>query len=535
MKNLFTSVTGAVSSKYETIFKEDRKNKVLMDTLQEYSISLVSGKDGIHLVGSLEQMVNINNLLSCVPELFFEDKSSAIDMEMCKNILHGLDVLTEIKIQENENNVQQEFDESSQVSQIASTINYENYAAKEQDKTDMLKLEKSIEQYANISEISELEIKKFGFDRNRGLNTKSKYYELVNAYKFQCDQCSFKTKRQSHMEKHIKMHEENPIIFSCPQTDCNFKCIRNGDLTRHNLNVHPDQSRILKCSQCTYKTSDEKCFTKHIKYGHKEKQLKTTLYECSQCSYKTIKMLFFVRHMNKHGIKVDSNTQKEDSKINLKCELCSYEAKRIEHINRHVDTVHSEERKFLCQVCGIGFKRNDALKQHYIIHSNFSDTGDSEQIGLSSTIYKCEKCDKICRSKSSLNEHILIHENQKTFKCEHCEKCFNTSNILHKHNKSIHSAPGTFVCNICDKKFNTPFNLKRHTKTHEKQKRESPDKRFSTFIMDERGTIIHQENGNLVAEESVILTGNMAPQTLPQVIPIEFIVEEHTNSTPKMN
>ena len=77
--------------------------------------------------------------------------------------------------------------------------------------------------------------------------------------------------------------------------------------------------------------------------------------------------------------------------------------------------------------------------------------------------------------------------------------------------------------------------MKRHTKTHEKQKRESPDKRFSTFIMDERGTIIHQENGNLVAEESVILTGNMAPQTLPQVIPIEFIVEEHTNSTPKMN
>jgi uncharacterized Zn-finger protein len=236
--------------------------------------------------------------------------------------------------------------------------------------------------------------------------------------------------------------------------------------------------------------------------------------------------------MNKHGIKVDANPKNEENKTSLKCDLCSYEAKRIEHINRHTDTVHSEERKFLCQICGIGFKRNDALKQHYIIHSNSSRIGESD---ISIDIYKCEKCDKICRSKSALNEHILIHENQKTFKCEHCNKCFNTTNILHKHKKSIHSAPGTFVCNVCGKKFNTPFNLKRHNKTHNKQKSESSDKRFSTFIMDERGSIIHHENGNLVSEESVILAGNIVQQNLPQVIPIEFIVEEHTNSTSKVD
>jgi len=534
MKSLFNSVTGSVSRKYESIFKEDKKNKVLMDTLQEYSITLLSQKDGIHLMGSLEQLVNINNLLSCVPDLFFEDKSADIGTGMCKNILHGLDVLTEIKIQTSGNNVHQEFDETSQVTQIASTINYENYPSKEEDKTDMLKLHKSVEKYANISEISELEIKKFGFDRNRGLNTKSKYYELVNTHKYQCDQCSFKTKRQSHMAKHVKMHEENPIIFSCPQKDCNFKCIRNGDLTRHNLNVHSDQSKVFKCNICSYKTSDEKCYGKHMKYGHKDKQLKTTLYECAQCPYKTLKLLFFARHMNKHGIKVDADSKCEESKTSLKCELCPYEAKRIEHINRHCDTVHSDERKFLCQICGIGFKRNDALKQHYIIHSNSNNLGETDQLDLSISVYKCEKCDKVCRSKSALTEHILIHENQKTFKCEFCNKCFNTANILHKHKKSIHSAPGTFVCNVCGKKFNTHFNLKRHTKTHDKQKSDCEDKRFSTFIMDERGSIIRQENGNLVSEENVILPENITPQNIPQVIPIEFIVEEQTNSTSKI-
>ena len=160
--------------------------------------------------------------------------------------------------------------------------------------------------------------------------------------------------------------------------------------------------------------------------------------------------------------------------------------------------------------------------------------GETDQLDLSISVYKCEKCDKVCRSKSALTEHILIHENQKTFKCEFCNKCFNTANILHKHKKSIHSAPGTFVCNVCGKKFNTHFNLKRHTKTHDKQKSDCEDKRFSTFIMDERGSIIRQENGNLVSEENVILPENITPQNIPQVIPIEFIVEEQTNSTSKI-
>lgn len=52
--------------------------------------------------------------------------------------------------------------------------------------------------------------------------------------------------------------------------------------------------------------------------------------------------------------------------------------------------------------------------------------------------------------------------------------------------------------------------------------------------MDERGTIIHQGNGNLVAQESVLHVGNMPAQDVPQMIPIEFIVTEQTDSTPKV-
>ena len=101
--------------------------------------------------------------------------------------------------------------------------------------------------------------------------------------------------------------------------------------------------------RCSYKSSDRKCFAKHLKYSHREKEVKNVLYECSKCPYKTMKVLFFTRHMKRHGVLVDSKTAQTVNTINLKCKLCEYEAKRVEHINRHMETVHSDERKYLCQ------------------------------------------------------------------------------------------------------------------------------------------------------------------------------------------
>ena len=86
-----------------------------------------------------------------------------------------------------------------------------------------IKLNESVKQFANITEITENQVQCLGLDKHRGLDTKSKYYEVSSATKFECDQCSFKTKRQSHMEKHMKMHDSNPTVFSCSINGCSFK------------------------------------------------------------------------------------------------------------------------------------------------------------------------------------------------------------------------------------------------------------------------------------------------------------------------
>jgi DNA-directed RNA polymerase subunit RPC12/RpoP len=165
-----------------------------------------------------------------------------------------------------------------------------------------------------------------------------------------------------------------------------------------------------------------------------------------------MKIQFFTRHMKKHGVLVDSKTAQTKMTVNLKCELCEYEAKRVEHITRHVETVHSDERKYLCQTCGIGFKRRDALKLHNVVHTSY---GDELEPDLNQNAE---------HKNTALIEHSFSQGSQKNFKCNPCSKGFSTLALLQKHSHAHHSNPDAYVCEVCSKTFNTLFNLKRHSR-----------------------------------------------------------------------
>lgn len=193
-----------------------------------------------------------------------------------------------------------------------------------------------------------------------------------------------------------------------------------------------------------------------------------------------MKILFFTRHMKRHGILVDSKTAQTVNTINLKCDLCEYEAKRVEHINRHMDTVHSDERKYLCQICGVGFKRSDALKLHNLTHS--TNTEADEEMNKQ---HGCNQCNKIFQSAATLMEHTLSHEKEKALKCNLCQKIFSSSSLLQKHTKVAHPASSSYVCGVCSKKFNTMFNLKRHSRTHERHPPGNNNTTTSSYLPDQ--------------------------------------------------
>lgn len=116
-------------------------------------------------------------------------------------------------------------------------------------------------------------------------------------------------------------------------------------------------------------------------------------------------------------------------------------------------SVHLQERKFICDACGMRFKRKDILHQHLQSHA------------YEGKLHNCGLCENTYKSAYSLKEHMAMHANKKDVQCKVCDKAFNTNMILQKHMKNVHDTPG-YKCDICDKVVNTPFNLKRHRQRH---------------------------------------------------------------------
>ena len=72
------------------------------------------------------------------------------------------------------------------------------------------------------------------------------------------------------------------------------------------------------------------------------------------------------------------------------------------HLNRHIMTLHEEQRNYKCDSCGKSFTSAHWLKNHVnILHEGQRN-------------YKCDSCEKSFTQSGSLNNHIkTLHEEQR--------------------------------------------------------------------------------------------------------------------------
>lgn len=93
--------------------------------------------------------------------------------------------------------------------------------------------------------------------------------------------------------------------------------------------------------------------------------------------------------------------------------------------------------------------------------------------------YKCEKCNKIFRTKSQLTVHSKIHsENRMAIPCsyEGCSRSYLSKFGLEQHVNSSHLG-NKFYCDICSAGFTTKRKLILHIQRHDEPKeRKSPTK-----------------------------------------------------------
>nr|KAF6507374.1 PR/SET domain 16 [Rousettus aegyptiacus] len=106
-----------------------------------------------------------------------------------------------------------------------------------------------------------------------------------------------------------------------------------------------------------------------------------------------------------------------------------------------------------CKDCERMFPSKSSLEQHMVVHTEERE-------------YKCDQCPKAFNWKSNLIRHQMSHDSGKRFECENCVKVFTDPSNLQRHIRSQHVGARAHACPDCGKTFATSSGLKQHKHIH---------------------------------------------------------------------
>lgn len=233
-------------------------------------------------------------------------------------------------------------------------------------------------------------------------------------------------------------------------------------------------------------------------------QRKGTLQQCTKCKFKTYYPRTFEIHMEKHD-------RKERIPTGARCKRCDVEFETKKELDKHKRLEH---RDFMCDTCGLSFEQKFSLETHRKRHADVRQFKCEycpmeyytrpemllhvKQVHLNAFEVKCPDCGLSFKTKSTLNQHVKTHTNQRThtcsvcgfgfksythlnrhvksvhqdvrFNCEHCEISYGRKDKLRMHMEKVHNIQTYFVCDICLQSYNARDKLEEHKAHHENPK-----------------------------------------------------------------
>ena len=243
---------------------------------------------------------------------------------------------------------------------------------------------------------------------------------------FMCRQCGrhdeFATDLVEHMEE--QSHKEDPLV-DCPQCKrsvhyCNIQSHYEDCITSYMealLKASKDaEGKLLTCTICGKMVKGNKRMKSHEKIHMREKgmtedEAQTTLfYHCDKCGKKVVSRNSLRLHMkNVHEV------------VPATCPICGI---TFESSNRMQYHKKKEHNSLHCEHCDYTCEAKGKLKMHMAKH--FAPK------------FKCNYCEKMLKSKTSLEAHEREHTGERPFQCKTCGKGFKSDSALRTHTKHVH-------------------------------------------------------------------------------------------------
>ncbi|MPC10646.1 Zinc finger Y-chromosomal protein [Portunus trituberculatus] len=214
----------------------------------------------------------------------------------------------------------------------------------------------------------------------------------------------------------VKLTSRTQVV--CPMDGGTFNYRRQYQMHRRIKHQEPGfqvtNKRLLRCSQCDFKTLRKQQIRAHIKKTHEISQGSKDSYHCFICglSFTTQRKAELHRRSAEHRTTL---WRQRGCSVTRTCSLCYEEVDDLPALRRHMSQVHQKDCT-PCHLCGaIPPLRSDLAKHQRVCTGS---PGDMEGQ---------HKCD-LCSFKNDLLAHVLAHKT-----------------VAH----SERQADGRYACHIC--------------------------------------------------------------------------------------